>query len=68
MLPSTSSDVWSCPYSATAGDNTLLDMTLSAYNEGAGYTDQYGIQNRWYVDGVEGWIPQFSSGALPQPS
>ena len=67
-LPSTSSDVWSCPYSATAGDNTLLDMTLSAYNEGAGYTDQYGIQNRWYVDGVEGWIPQFSSGALPQPS
>jgi hypothetical protein len=67
-LPSTTSDVWSCPYSATTGDNTLLDMTLSAYNEGAGYTDQYGIQNRWYVDGVEGWIPQFSSGALPQPS
>ncbi len=64
-LPTTTSDVWSCPYSATTGDNTLLDMTLSAYNEGAGYTDQYGIQNRWYVDGVEGWIPQFASGALP---
>lgn len=67
-LPSTTSDVWSCPYSATSGDNTLLDMTLSAYNEGAGYTDQYGIQNRWYVDGVEGWIPQFANGSLPQQS
>ncbi len=67
-LPSTSGDVWSCPYSATTGDNTLLDMTLSAYNEGAGYTDQYGIQNPWYVSGVEGWIPQFDSGALPVAS
>ncbi|HEU0027408.1 MAG TPA: transglycosylase SLT domain-containing protein [Ktedonobacterales bacterium] len=67
-LPSTISDVWSCPYSATTGDNTLLDMVLSAYNEGAGYTDQYGIQNPWYVSGVEGWIPQFASSALPTPS
>ncbi len=67
-LPASASDVWSCPYSASTGDNTLLDMTLSAYNEGAGYTDQYGIQNSWYVDGVEGWIPQFSSGALPEAS
>jgi soluble lytic murein transglycosylase-like protein len=67
-LPSTTSDVWSCPYSATTGDNTLLDMALSAYNEGAGYTDQYGIQNPWYVSGVEGWIPQFASSALPTPS
>ncbi|MDE3230559.1 MAG: transglycosylase SLT domain-containing protein [Chloroflexota bacterium] len=67
-LPSTTGDVWSCPYSATTGDNTLLDMTLSAYNEGAGYTDQYGIQNRWYVNGVEGWIPQFASGSLPTQS
>ncbi len=67
-LPSTTSDVWSCPYSATTGDNTLLDMVLSAYNEGAGYTDQYGIQNPWYVSGVEGWIPQFASGALPTAS
>ncbi|MEO7003602.1 MAG: transglycosylase SLT domain-containing protein [Ktedonobacterales bacterium] len=64
-LPATTADPWSCPYSATTGDNTLLDMTLSAYNEGAGYTDQYGIQNEWYVQGVEGWIPQFANGALP---
>jgi len=64
-LPSTTADPWSCPYSATTGDNPLLDMTLSAYNEGAGYTDQYGIQNAWYVQGVEGWIPQFANGSLP---
>jgi len=64
-LPATTADPWSCPYSAKTGDNTLLDMTLSAYNEGAGYTDQYGIQNEWYVQGVEGWIPQFANGSLP---
>ena len=44
-LPSTTSDPWSCPYSATAGDATLLDFTLSAYNEGPAYTDENGIQN-----------------------
>jgi hypothetical protein len=64
-LPSTTAQPWSCPYSATAGDPTLLDFTLSAYNEGPGYTDQYGIQNWWYVNGVEGFIPQFASGTLP---
>ena len=64
-LPSTTSAAWSCPYSATAGDATLLDFTLSAYNEGPGYTDQYGIQNWGYVDGVEGFIPQFAAGTLP---
>ena len=66
-LPSSTSDVWSCPYSATAGDNTVLDMTVSAYNAGPGVTDQ-GINNQWYVNGVEGYIPQFASGALPVPS
>ncbi len=66
-LPSTTSAVWSCPYSATAGDNTLLDMTVSAYNAGPGVTN-YGINNRWYVNDVEGYIPQFASGALPVPS
>jgi Transglycosylase SLT domain len=64
-LPSTTSDPWSCPYSATAGDATLLDFTLSAYNEGPSYTDQYGIQNWPYVDAVEGFIPQFAAGSLP---
>ena len=64
-LPSTTSNPWSCPYSATAGDATLLDFTLSAYNEGPDYTDQNGIQNWGYVDGVEGYIPQFAAGSLP---
>ncbi len=64
-LPSTTSATWSCPYSATTGDPTLLDITLSAYNEGPGYTDQNGIQNWWYVQGVEDFIPQFAAGTLP---
>jgi hypothetical protein len=64
-LPSTTSDPWSCPYSATAGDATLLDFTLSAYNEGPTYTDENGIQNWPYVDAVEGFIPEFAAGSLP---
>jgi len=64
-LPSRTSDPWSCPYSATAGDASLLDFTLSAYNEGPGYTDEYGIQNWSYVDSVEAFIPEFAAGSLP---
>jgi soluble lytic murein transglycosylase-like protein len=67
-LPLTTVQPWSCPYSARAGDTTLLDITLSAYNEGPGYTDSCGICNPWYVASVEGFIPQFYSGALPVPS
>lgn len=64
-MPSTTADPWSCPYEAKTGDATLLDITLSAYNEGADYTNKNGIQNWWYVQGVEGFIPQFASGTLP---
>jgi hypothetical protein len=64
-LPSTTAQPWSCPYSATTGDVTLLDITLSAYNEGPGYTSQNGIQNWWYVQGVEAKIVGFATGALP---
>ncbi|HEU5345111.1 MAG TPA: hypothetical protein VFU60_12245, partial [Ktedonobacterales bacterium] len=64
-LPSTTSAPWSCPFSATAGDATLLDITVSSYNEGADNVVNQGINNWWYVYGVEGYIPQFSSGALP---
>lgn len=64
-MPSTTAQPWPCPYSATAGDTTLLDITLSAYNEGPGYTDTCGICNPWYVSGVEGFIPEFYTGALP---
>lgn len=64
-LPSTTADPWSCPYEAKTGDATLLDITLSAYNEGADYTNKNGIQNWWYVNGVEGFVPQFAAGTLP---
>lgn len=64
MSSTIGTETWSCPYSATAGDNTLLDMVVSAYNAGPGVTNN-GINNMWYVNGVEGYIPQFASGALP---
>jgi soluble lytic murein transglycosylase-like protein len=67
-LPSTTAQPWSCPYSARAGDTTLLDITLSAYNEGPGYTDSCGICNPWYVAAVESFVPQFFAGTLPIPS
>jgi hypothetical protein len=64
-MPSTVSQPWPCPYSAKVNDTTLLDITLSAYNQGPGYTSKCGICNPWYVASVEGFIPQFYSGALP---
>lgn len=67
-VPVTQVETWACPYTATAGDNTLLDMVLSAYNEGAGYTDQNGIQNWNYVQGVADKIAAFETGALPVAS
>ena len=76
-LPSAiASSVWDCPYNATASQPActqngsqpmLLEMTLSAYNEGPGNTNN-GISNCWYVAGVVSKIVQFSSGALPVPS
>jgi hypothetical protein len=67
-LPSTTAQPWPCPYSAVAGDATLLDITLSAYNEGPGNVDLYGIFNWGYVYGVESFVPQFAGGSLPVPS
>jgi hypothetical protein len=64
-LPSTTAQPWSCPYSAAAGDATLLDLTVSAYNEGAGAVSTCGICNPGYVANVEAFIPQFAAGALP---
>jgi soluble lytic murein transglycosylase-like protein len=80
-LPSTTKDPWSCPYdpydhpasNPNPGalhnpDNTLLDVTLSAYNEGPGTLYNCGICNPSYVTSVEGYIPQFQSGKLPTAS
>ncbi len=80
-LPSTTKDTWSCPYdpydhpaskpnsgALHSPDNTLLDVTVSAYNEGTGTLYSCGICNPGYVTSVEGYIPQFQSGALPVAS
>lgn len=57
---------WSCPYSPNASDSTLLDLVLSAYNAGQGAIYNCScIPNPWYVQSVEGFIPQFNAGALP---
>ncbi len=64
-LPSANTTTWSCPFSAAAGDATLLDITVSAYNEGPGNVSLYGINNWWYVSGVEGYIAPFANGTLP---
>ncbi len=65
-LPSTTADPWSCPYSATAGDVTLLDIVLSAYNAGQGAIYNCScIPNPWYPASVEFYVPRFASGALP---
>jgi hypothetical protein len=80
-LPSTTSQPWSCPYdpydhpasNPNPGalhnpDNTLLDVTLSAYNEGPGNLYSCGICNPSYVTSVENYVPQFQAGTLPPPS
>jgi hypothetical protein len=65
-LPATLADPWSCPYSAQASDFTLLDLTLSAYNQGAGATNHDGVRNLNYVRTVEGFLAPFASGTLPR--
>lgn len=65
-MPSSTSDFWSCPYTPTTGDNTLLDIVLSAYNAGQGkIVDCKCIPNPEYVANVETFIPRFHDGALP---
>ena len=65
-LPLSAPAEWSCPYSPNASDSTLLDIVLSAYNAGQGAIYNCScIPNPGYVQSVEGYIPQFASGALP---
>ena len=53
-------DRWSCPYTAKAGDNTLLDVVISTYNQGVGTTSAKGITNSDYVTIVERYILHFA--------
>ncbi len=55
----TDAQVWSCPYTPKTGDSPLLDVVISAYNQGIGTTINNGIQNQWYVDIVEAYIVQY---------
>lgn len=65
-LPLSAPAEWSCPFSPNASDSTLLDLVLSAYNAGQGAIYNCScIPNPWYVQSVEGFIPQFAAGALP---
>lgn len=58
-LTATQETVWSCPYTATTGDNTLLDIVISTYNQGMGTTNSQGITNQWYVNIIEAYITQY---------
>ncbi|HKB47416.1 MAG TPA: hypothetical protein VKC57_06945, partial [Ktedonobacterales bacterium] len=65
------SDGWSCPYSPKTGDNTLLDITLSAYNAGIGAvydsvnSSCHCLPNPAYVASAESFVPPFAAGSLP---
>lgn len=49
---------WSCPFDPANGtsDFELLDVTISAYNEGPGNLATNGITNIGYVGSVEYWL------------
>ncbi len=65
-LPLSGPAPWSCPYTPSPTDSTLLDIVISAYNAGQGAIYNCScIPNPGYVASVEGYIPQFASGALP---
>ena len=65
-LPLSGPAPWSCPYTPSATDSTLLDIVISAYNAGQGAIYNCScIPNPGYVANVEAYIPQFASGALP---
>ncbi len=63
-LPSTLANPWSCPFSATSGDHTLLDITISAYNEGIADLDANGIHNQNYVTNIEQGISNLANSKI----
>lgn len=63
-LGAEATDLWSCPFSATAGDRTFLDIVIAAYNGGPQALNGT-IPNDWYVSYIEGIMTQFAQGKLP---
>ena len=63
-LGAEATDLWSCPFSAKAGDRTFLDIVLAAYNGGPQAMDG-SIPNDYYVSYIEGIMTQFAQGQLP---
>ncbi len=65
-LGTQATDLWSCPFSAKAGDRTFLDVVIAAYNGGPQALDG-SIPNDGYVSYIEGIMTQFAQGQLPPP-
>jgi hypothetical protein len=65
-LGAQATDLWSCPFSAKAGDRTFLDLVIAAYNGGPQALDG-SIPNDGYVSYIEGIMTQFAQGQLPPP-
>jgi hypothetical protein len=57
-------DLWSCPFSAKAGDRTFLDVVVAGYNGGPQALNG-SIPNDGYVSYIEGIMTQFAQGQLP---
>jgi hypothetical protein len=64
-LGADATNLWSCPFSAKAGDRTFLDVVLAGYNGGPQALDG-SIPNDGYVSYIEGIMTQFAQGQLPQ--
>jgi hypothetical protein len=63
-LGAEATDLWSCPFSATAGDHTFLDVVIAGYNGGPQALSG-SIPNDGYVSYIEGIMTQFAEGQLP---
>ena len=63
-LGAEATDLWSCPFSAKAGDRTFLDVVIAGYNGGPQALSG-AIPNDGYVWYIEGIMTQFAKGQLP---
>jgi len=63
-LGAEATDLWSCPFSAQAGDHTFLDIVIASYNGGPQALNG-SIPNQGYVSYIEGIMTQFAQGQLP---